>query len=59
MTETIQALLTWLEKRKDVRIVKAETEQTNISSIRVLEKTGFKLFNQVGDLLVFKYKFVH
>ena len=55
MTEIIQALLTWLEKRKDVRIVKAETEKTNISSIRVLEKTGFKLFNQVGDLLMFKY----
>lgn len=58
MTETIQALLYWLEKRKDVRIVKAETEQTNISSIRVLEKTGFKQFNQDVDLLVFK-QFVH
>ncbi len=57
MTETIQSLLTWLEKRKDVRIVKAETEQTNISSIRVLEKTGFKQFNRVGDLIVFKYNF--
>ena len=55
MTETIQSLLTWLEKRKDVRIVKAETEQTNISSIRVLGKTGFKQFNQVVDLIVFKY----
>lgn len=57
MTETIQSLLTWLEKRKDVSIVKAETEQTNISSIRVLEKTGFKQFNRVGDLIVFKYNF--
>jgi len=55
MTETIQSLVHWLEKIKDVRIVKAETEKTNISSIRVLEKTGFKLFNQVGDLLMFKY----
>lgn len=55
MTETIRFLLEWLEKRNDVRIVKAETEQTNISSIKVLEKTGFKQFNQVGDLLVFNY----
>lgn len=55
MTETIQSLLHWLKKRDDVRMVKAETEKSNISSIKVLEKSGFKLFNQEEDLLIFKY----
>lgn len=44
-TKTIQSLFQCLEKRKDVRTVKTKTEQTNISSIKVLGKTSFKLFN--------------
>lgn len=55
MTETIQSLLHWLGKRDDIRMVKAETEKSNISSIKVLEKSGFKLFNQEEDMLIFKY----
>jgi [ribosomal protein S5]-alanine N-acetyltransferase len=42
MTETIAGLLDWMRDRKKVRSVKAETDLNNPSSIKVLEKNGFR-----------------
>ena len=43
MTETIAGMVQWIRCNKDVKIIKAETDNENISSVRVLEKNGFKI----------------
>jgi len=52
-TEAIGGLINWLKVDNEVNTLLAETEQTNISSIKVLEKNGFKVYNQ-DDHLIFK-----
>jgi [ribosomal protein S5]-alanine N-acetyltransferase len=43
MTESIEGLVRWLRINKIARILKAETEYENISSIKVLEKNNFEI----------------
>jgi RimJ/RimL family protein N-acetyltransferase len=43
MTETIAGLVLWIRNNKNVKIIKAETDNENISLLRVLEKNGFKI----------------
>ena len=43
MTETIAGLVLWIRTNKNVKIIKAETVNENFSSVRVLEKNGFKM----------------
>ena len=43
MTETIAGLVLWIRNNKNVKTIKAETDNENISSVRVLEKNGFKI----------------
>jgi [ribosomal protein S5]-alanine N-acetyltransferase len=54
MTEVLAGLMHWIQCfRKEVRVVMAETDSGNSSSIRVLEKNGFKAFQQ-GENLRFR-----
>lgn len=46
MTETLAGLINWVRRSKKVRVIRAETDSSNISSIRVLEKNGFKALQQ-------------
>jgi len=41
MTEAIAGMIQWISKNKKVKIIKAETDPENISSVRVLEKNDF------------------
>ena len=54
MTETIDGLINWIRNNKTVRIIRAETDASNISSVRVLEKSGFELFQQINNMMTLK-----
>lgn len=54
MTESISGLIHWIRDNKNIRSIKAETEKTNISSIKVLEKNGFKLIQQYDNSVILK-----
>jgi RimJ/RimL family protein N-acetyltransferase len=54
MTETIDGIIKWIRNNKKVRIIRAETDITNISSVRVLEKNGFELFQQIENVITLK-----
>jgi len=56
MTETIDGLIHWVRNNKKVKEIYAETVSSNISSIRVLEKNGFELFQQNEKMMIFKLK---
>jgi [ribosomal protein S5]-alanine N-acetyltransferase len=43
MTETIAELVQWIKRNKNVTLITAETDKENSSSVRVLEKNGFKV----------------
>ena len=52
MTEIISGMIQWTRDNKKVKSITAETDNTNISSIKVLEKNAFKLI-QENDNSVF------
>jgi len=52
-TEAIGGLINWLKVNNGANALLAETERTNYSSIKVLQKNGFKIYNQ-DDNLIFK-----
>ena len=54
MSETIAGFTHWAIKNKKARTIRAETENDNIASIRVLEKNGFKLSLPTEKTLIFK-----
>jgi RimJ/RimL family protein N-acetyltransferase len=41
-------------ENKDVKAMTAETENTNISSIKVLEKNGFRLIQHSDNSVILK-----
>jgi [ribosomal protein S5]-alanine N-acetyltransferase len=53
MTETVEGLVIWLRNNKKVKIIKAETDNDNISSARVLEKNGFKVQERNDASMIF------
>ena len=54
MTESISGLIHWARGKKNVRSITAETENTNIASIKVLEKNDFKLIHQYDNSVILK-----
>ena len=54
MTETIDGLIHWLQNNKKARAVIAETDYSNRSSIRVLEKNDFRLLRQTDHSVMMK-----
>lgn len=57
MTEMVRGLLTWAGQQPDVRRVVADTEAENVASQKVLEKSGFRLFDQIEEMLWWEYTF--
>lgn len=49
MTEAVTAVTKWAVCQKGVTRIEAETEENNIASQRVLEKSGFVPNGQTGD----------
>jgi RimJ/RimL family protein N-acetyltransferase len=54
MTESISGMIHWIRENKNVRSITAETENTNISSINVLEKNDFKTIQQCENSVILK-----
>jgi len=54
MTETINGIIQWLKNNKKARIIKAVTDSSNISSLKMLEKNGFKISGQNENALILK-----
>jgi len=54
MTETIGGLINWISNNKSVKVIRAETDSSNISSVRVLEKNGFKVFQRNENMIILK-----
>lgn len=48
-TEAVNAVCDWAERQPGVREVEAEAEETNLASLRVLEKTGFARNGVLGE----------
>ena len=57
MTEMVRGLLAWAGQQPDVRRVVADTEAENVASQKVLEKSGFQLFDQIEEMLWWEYTF--
>ena len=47
-TEAVKAVVTWALNQSNVVCVKAETEESNVASKRVLDKVGFMPTGEVG-----------
>jgi [ribosomal protein S5]-alanine N-acetyltransferase len=54
MTEAVAGMLTWAKTEPPIRWILAETEETNIPSIRIMEKNNFILFNKKENMLWWK-----
>lgn len=51
MTEALKALIRWAFEQPRVLAVTAETEKTNLASIRVLQKIGMTQYKEVDEML--------
>lgn len=49
MTEAVSAVVRWAATQEGVKLIEAETEETNVASKRVLEKAGFIPNGKTGD----------
>jgi len=56
MTETISGLVQWIKNNKKVKIIKAETNIENISSVRVLEKNDFKIYLRKDNSVILRFE---
>jgi RimJ/RimL family protein N-acetyltransferase len=54
MSETLNGLIDWLQKNTSVKIIRAETENENLPSVKLLEKTGFIRCNDKDSLSVWR-----
>jgi ribosomal-protein-alanine N-acetyltransferase len=55
MTEMVSGLVTWANQQPGVLRVVADTTADNVASQKVLEKNGFRLFDQIEDMLWWEY----
>lgn len=54
MSETLSGLIDWLRENTSVKIIRAETENENLPSTRLLEKAGFTRCNSKNSLFVWR-----
>ena len=57
MTEMVCGLVSWAGQQPNVRRVVADTEDENVASQKVLEKSGFRFFDQIEHILWWEYAF--
>jgi [ribosomal protein S5]-alanine N-acetyltransferase len=56
MSEAIEGLIHWAKDNNKIKIVKAETEKGNLSSLRVLEKNNFEIAQETNDSFLLHHK---
>ena len=49
MTEAVSAVVRWANAKEGVKLIEAETEESNVASRRVLEKSGFIPNGKMGE----------
>ncbi|MBE7172441.1 MAG: GNAT family N-acetyltransferase [Williamsia sp.] len=54
MTEAVGAMVAWAAAQPAVKAVLAETHNSNLASMRVVEKNGFEQFDRKRDMLWWK-----
>ncbi len=54
MTEAVGGMVAWAKNRSGVQAILAETEETNLASIRIVEKNNFFLIEKKGEMLWWK-----
>ena len=54
MTEAISAIVNWLKDNTNIRSIKAETDESNIASVRLLTNNGFTRIGTNNALAVFR-----
>lgn len=57
MAEMVSGLLRWAGEQPGVLRVVADTDAENVASQKVLEKNGFRLFDQIEQMLWWEYVF--
>lgn len=57
MAEMVGGLVRWAGEQPGVLRVVADTEAENVASQKVLEKNGFRLFDQIEEMLWWEYVF--
>ncbi|RYG44125.1 MAG: N-acetyltransferase [Chitinophagaceae bacterium] len=57
MTEAVSGMIGWAKNFPDITSIKAETEEDNIPSIRVLQKAGFIQTGKKGTMVTWKLTF--
>jgi ribosomal-protein-alanine N-acetyltransferase len=57
MTEMVTGMVNWARNQPDVFRVVADTDAENVASQKVLEKSGFHLFDQIENMLWWEYIF--
>src|SRR5690606_32810493 len=54
MSEAVAAMVDWALQQPDVRSVRAETTNTNVASMRVLQKVGFAPYRATDRYLYWR-----
>ena len=54
MTEAVGGMVAWARNRTGVQAILAETEETNLASIRIVQKNNFILMEKKGEMLWWK-----
>ena len=57
MAEMVSGMVRWVGAQPGVLRVVADTEAENVASQKVLEKNGFRLFDQIENMLWWEYTF--
>jgi [ribosomal protein S5]-alanine N-acetyltransferase len=57
MTEAVSALIGWAKTQQQVRGVLAETNESNLGSIRVVEKNNFRRYGRKDKMILWKIAF--
>ena len=57
MAEMVSGLIRWAGEQPAVLRVVADTDAENVASQKVLEKNGFRLFDQIEEMLWWEYTF--
>ncbi len=55
MTEMVIGLVSWAGQQPGVQRIVADTEAENVASQKVLEKSGFRLYDRIENMLWWEY----
>jgi ribosomal-protein-alanine N-acetyltransferase len=54
MTEAVGGMIQWAKDRADIKYILAETDESNIASIKVVQKNNFRQYDKIEKMLWWK-----